>query len=76
MVGVKIEKIVLRLVLPVGVSELAAVSDGIGKLHGKDTVFMRQVGPYLELFKETETPDHPATLQVSSIRGAGDANSP
>lgn len=45
------DDIVLELKLPVPVKELAAVTDALCKIHGKNTLFMRQVGPMLQIFK-------------------------
>lgn len=45
------DDIVLELKLPVPVKELAAVTDALCKIHGKNTLFMRQVGPMLQLYK-------------------------
>lgn len=45
------DDIVLQILLPVGVQELAAVAEALGKIHGKDTIRMRQVGAMLQLFK-------------------------
>jgi len=45
------DDIVLELKLPVPVKELAAVTDALCKIHGKDRLFMRQVGPMLQLYK-------------------------
>jgi len=45
------DDIVLELKLPVPVKELAAVTDALCKIHGKNTLFMRQVGQMLQLYK-------------------------
>ena len=45
------ETIVLELKLPVPVKELVAVTNSLTKIHGKDTLFMRQVGTLLQIYK-------------------------
>ncbi len=45
------DDIVTELKLPVPVKELAAVTDALCKTHGKGNLFMRQVGPMLQLYK-------------------------
>ena len=47
------DRIVLEIKLPVPVKELATISDALGRIHGKDKLFMRQVGPMLQIFKPT-----------------------
>lgn len=46
--------VVLEIKLPVPVQELAAISDALGKIHGKGKLFMRQVGPMLQIVKPQE----------------------
>ena len=43
--------IVLAIMLPIPVKALAAITDSLGSIHGKDKLFMRQVGPMLQIFK-------------------------
>lgn len=46
------DDIVLELKLPVLVKELVVVTDALCKIHGKNVLFMRQVGPMLQLYKQ------------------------
>ena len=43
--------IVLELKLPVPVKELASITDALCKIHGKGSLFMRQVGSMLQIYK-------------------------
>ena len=49
------DEIVLELKLPVPVKELAADTDALCKIHGKNTLFMRQVGTMLQIHKPRAT---------------------
>ena len=49
------DEIVLELKLPVPVKELAADTDALCKIHGKNTLFMRQVGMMLQIHKPRAT---------------------
>lgn len=49
------ETVVLELKLPVPIKTLVSISGELGKIHGKDTLFMRQVGPNLQFFKTVKT---------------------
>ena len=60
------DDIVLELKLPVPVKELAAVTDALCKIHGKNTLFMRQVGPMLQLYK-------PRSASPPNVRISNDA---
>ena len=51
------DDIVLEIKLPVAVKDLAAIAEALGKIHGKNVLFMRQVGQMLQLYK-TERPAH------------------
>ena len=54
------DDIVLALKLPVPVKELAAVAGALSEIHGKNTLFMRQVGPMLQ-FSKPRTASPPNT---------------
>lgn len=41
----------MEVKLPVPVKELAAVTKALCKIHGKQTLFMRQVGMMLQIYK-------------------------
>ena len=43
------DDIVLEIKLPAPVKELAAIADALGRINGKDKLFMRQVGPMLQI---------------------------
>jgi hypothetical protein len=45
----------MELKLPVPVKALAAVTDALCKIHGKKSLFMRQVGQVLQIYKPAET---------------------
>lgn len=66
------DDIVMELKLPVPVKELAAVTDALCKIHGKNTLFMRQVGPMLQLYKPRAA--SPPNAEVSDRRAHGNEN--
>ena len=45
------DEVVIELKLPVPVKELAAITDALCGIHGKHSLFMRQVGPMLQIYK-------------------------
>lgn len=53
--GPATEVVVLEIKLPVPVTELAVISDALGRIHGKGKLFFRQVGPMLQIFKKGES---------------------
>jgi len=60
------DDIVLEIKLPVPVKVLAKISDALGRIHGKDKLFMRQVGQMIQLYKPrlenpTNAPHDPQT---------------
>ena len=60
------DDIVLSIKLPIPLKELGEISDAISRSHGK--LFMRQVGPMLEIFKERAAKESESNTK---IRDAG-----
>ena len=48
----KSDHIIIELKLPVPTKELDAVIGAIGKIHGEETLFLRQVGMMLQIHKQ------------------------